>query len=152
MRIASPKHWRCGWAMVAATLLGWATLRSLPPDRGGGRWYPGCYVHRVTGLYCAGCGTTRCASALARGDVRQAAAYNVLFLTMALPAWVAWVSDTVWRGRTGRGLIPWRRLARWLAPVALVLVLGFTVWRNLPVAGGPLLAPHRLAGSSAASP
>ena len=39
---------------------------------------PGCWFRRLTGLSCPGCGGTRAAGALLRGDVLAAFRYNML--------------------------------------------------------------------------
>src|SRR5262249_54935902 len=57
-------------------------LYQVPPASGS--FYPPCLFHALTGLHCPGCGSTRCLHALLHGDLRQAAAYNVLLL-LALP-------------------------------------------------------------------
>ena len=51
---------------AAATL-----LYFIPPVAGG--IYPPCFFHWLTGLYCPGCGSTRCLHALLHGNFRQAA-------------------------------------------------------------------------------
>jgi len=59
---------------------------------------PGCPLHALTGVPCPGCGTTRAALALARGDVPAAFGWNPLaaaaFLfggaaCLVAPLWVA---------------------------------------------------------------
>ena len=46
------------------------------------RIYPGCPIHRMTGLYCPGCGGTRALKALAQGRIADSLRWHPL----ALPA------------------------------------------------------------------
>lgn len=84
---------------------------------------PGCPFHALTGVPCPGCGTTRAALALARGDVPAAFGWNPLAAAAFLiggavcllaPLWVA-------SGRALPALAP--ELPR-RARVALVAALG----------------------------
>ena len=116
---------------------------TFPPA--GSQYYPKCQLHSLTGLHCPGCGMTRFASALLRGDPSQAVAYNVLGV-VALPFVAIWVLQQVWawlRGVTAR---------RWFSPkwhgrvtaVFIALLAVFFVLRNVPVEPFTLLAPHEL--------
>jgi hypothetical protein len=91
-----------------------------------------CPFKLATGLDCPGCGATRAAHALLRGDLLGAADHNVLAL-VAFPL-VAWGLFT-WMTRAFRG----PRVATFvpspvLTVVAAVVVLGFWVVRNLSAA------------------
>ena len=85
-----------------------------------------CPFHAVTGLHCPGCGMTRAAALLLRGDVAGAAAHNVLLFPVLVIAVAAWAGAVLPR-RTG-----------WL-PALSVLLVAFAVARNLPAFG--FLAP-----------
>ncbi len=78
---------------------GFASVLALSPWLSAlARFAPACPFHALTGMPCPGCGATRAALALARGDVAGALAWNPL-ATLALvgglaaaalaPAWVA---------------------------------------------------------------
>ena len=63
---------------------------------------PGCPFHRLTGIACPGCGTTRAVAHLLRFDLAGGFAMNPLFLTGAVafllggalaPAWLALGGD-----------------------------------------------------------
>jgi hypothetical protein len=110
-------------------------------------WLPPCAWHTLTHTYCPGCGTGRCLAALLRGDVRQAAAYNVLTL-VALPLLVLWAVAALiparWSFRRDLSLhrhVSPRATARlaWLVAAAVIL---FGVLRNVPAYPFTLLTPH----------
>lgn len=91
------------------------------------------------GLSCPGCGGLRAVNDLTNGDVAAAASSNLLFVLLAPFAVVAlglWALDR-WRG-SETSTVPWARLKP-LMPVLLVLVVAFTVVRNLSI--GAWLAP-----------
>ncbi len=91
-----------------------------------GRW-PECPFHRLTGLYCAGCGGTRAIRALFHGDVATCFRMNLL-----LPLLLAAAVLFCFRPRLLRSPA---------VPVALTAaILLFAVLRNLP--GFRFLAPY----------
>ncbi|WP_189949141.1 DUF2752 domain-containing protein [Streptomyces alanosinicus] len=94
--------------------------------------YPVCPLYRLTGLYCPGCGGLRSAHAFVHGDLLTALHDNALGVAGYLGFAVLW---TVWVVRTVRGRPPRTQPG----PVPLwglgVLVLLFTVVRNLPSGG-----------------
>lgn len=116
-----------GAVVATATLL--VAVRD--PHDGG---YPICPVLALTGFQCAGCGGLRAAHDLAIGDVAGAWAMNPL-LTLAMPVltllWVVWLV----RAATGR---PARQPPLWLWIGLGVLVLAFSVLRNIPALYGVL--------------
>lgn len=103
--------------------------------------FPLCPFREITGLDCPGCGGLRALHALTHGDLGAALDQNlfavVLVLPLAVVLWVAWLL----RCRPGRAAAPaaaagasrvvalWRR---WAPYAFLVLMVGFTVVRNLP--------------------
>jgi hypothetical protein len=125
-----------GPVAVAGGLLGAAAyVAARAPGSGSG--IP-CPFHRLTGLWCPGCGLTRGTRALLHGHVQQALGYN-LFLPvvvgLAVWGWVAWF----WPSVGGRQLPSPARApkAMWTSLVIALLVFG--VVRNLPFAAA--LAP-----------
>jgi hypothetical protein len=91
-------------------------------------WLPSCAFHKLTGLYCPGCGSTRAIHALLHGDVASAARFNILAVC-GLPA---------------LGLIVlWRRAA--IHPVvgwtALGVAVLFGILRNIPLESLQVLRP-----------
>ena len=100
---------------------------------------PPCLFHRLTGLYCPGCGTTRAFYHLIRGEPLAAMGSNPLLL-VALPLLILAVLD---RRQAGAGCAGLRRFVRspvtgWGFAVATVL---FAVLRNLPFGPFRWLAP-----------
>ena len=96
-----------------------------------------CPLYAVTGIYCPGCGGLRGVNDLTNGHVVQAASSNIL-LVLVLPFaavfFVRWASGA-WTGREVR-VVP--ALPRPVVSALVVLVVVFTVARNLP---GSWLAP-----------
>ena len=127
-----------GVAVLAPVLA--VVLYAVSP--GQGAWYPPCVFHLLTGMHCPGCGATRCAHALLHGELRQAAAYNLLFPAVLpmLAVLVTWEGLAWLAGRPTRSL-PW---PRWSIYALLVLVLAFGMLRNVPVEPFVQLAPHQL--------
>lgn len=93
-----------------------------------GSLLPPCPVYALTGLYCPGCGSTRCLHALLHGDLPLAVAMNpVLVASLPLLGLMS-LNAAGWRPSWLAPLM--RRLARptpWLW-----LLVGYTVLRNLP--------------------
>lgn len=125
----------CGCALAAGAL--YTALND--PSEPGNRFIP-CVFHRMTGLWCPGCGLTRGTHALLTGNPIEALGYN-LFTPLALVgiviAWAVWALRC-W-GRAVRSPID-RMPARW-GTVLLIAVITFGVLRNLPFAPLRALAP-----------
>ena len=115
-----------------------AVVYVLKPGESG--WLPPCPFHYLTGLYCPGCGTLRGLHALMHGSFAGAWRCNplmVLCLPLLVYAVASQVSVAV-RGRSIRELsIP--PLASWLA---VAVILGYAVARNVPFYPFSLLAPR----------
>lgn len=136
---------KAGLLAVIATLLGGAAyvLTTFPPTDAS--FYPKCQLHSLTGLHCPGCGMTRFASALFRGDLPQAAAYNVVGVVL-VPIVALWALQQLWAWLWG---VPSRRWfsPKWHGRVSAVVVgvlMVFFVLRNVPIEPFTLLAPHEL--------
>lgn len=91
------------------------------------RLLPPCPVSAMTGLHCPGCGTGRAASALLRGDVRGAVAFNPL-LFLVVPCVALLVIGEARARRRGKYFTVPRRAVL----LILGVIVGFTVARNLP--------------------
>jgi hypothetical protein len=84
----------------------------------------GCPLHRLTGAWCPGCGSSRAIVSLLRGDVTASFRYHPLLLPMlALLGWM-WASS-LYANRTER--------PRWVRapaeiPVALVAAFGLALF------------------------
>lgn len=116
-----------GAALVLSRLDPFARNSLLPP----------CPVHALTGLYCPGCGSTRCLHALLHGDLPLALAMNPL-LVISLPL----------LGLMALNAAGWRPV--WLTPLMrplakprlwLWVLPGYAVLRNLPWSPFTALAP-----------
>jgi hypothetical protein len=120
-------------AAVVATLV----LRRVDPNVPGNP-LPACPFYALTGLYCPGCGSTRCLHALVHLDLAHAMATNPL-LVVALPLLAIMALNAA--GLRMRVLAP---LLKTLADprLWLWLLLGYAVLRNLPWYPFTLLAPH----------
>lgn len=125
----------CGCALAGAAV--YTALNE--PGAPGSRFLP-CAFHRVTGLWCPGCGLTRGTHALFTGHPVEALGYN-LFTPLALVgivlAWATWALRC-W-GRAVRS--PFERMPERWGQGLLVLVLVYGVVRNLPFAPFHSLAP-----------
>jgi hypothetical protein len=126
------------WVVPTAALGAAAVwmLRTFDPNQPGNPFL-GCAFHRLTGLYCPGCGGTRAMHALVHFDLPGALAMN------ALPFIAAPLLGLLFL-RINTSLPP--AAERWTRFVAnpwfwAVLVGGFTVLRNLPWAPFNALAP-----------
>lgn len=97
--------------------------------------YLPCPFHAVTGLWCPGCGGTRAAGDLVRGDVASAMSSNVLAVVVlagGLVVWGLWV-------RARYSARPMPRPRRWMVAAGVAVMVAFTVLRNVDI--GAVLAP-----------
>lgn len=131
--------WRRYATLAAVSVLGlgaFAVLRRIDPNVAGNP-LPPCPFLALTGLFCPGCGSTRCLHALVNFDLTGALAMNPL-LVVSLPPLALLVLH-------GAGLLPRRLLPLRNALAApnlwLVALIGYAVLRNLPWLPFSLLAP-----------
>ena len=128
MTASAPRALVAGPALLAAAAVG---LQVMDPLAGEG--IP-CPFHALTGLHCPGCGMTRAAALLLRGDLAGALQHNVLLVPTLIGA-VAWWVHALAPDRTRwlPGVLrePASTPATLLRAASLVLVL-FAVVRNLP--------------------
>ncbi len=137
MRRPSAWRWPVLAALAAVAATGFAYLYTRDPTAGG--LYPFCLFHRVTGLYCPGCGTTRALHALSHGRLLAALGYNPLAVLLLPPlsyACLCWVVDRLWGRR-----LPRPELGPAWGRAAVVVVFAFWVLRNIPLWPFSLLAP-----------
>ncbi|WP_225822476.1 DUF2752 domain-containing protein [Streptomyces naphthomycinicus] len=115
------------FAAVAGAL---AYVGAVDPNEPG--HYPVCPLYALTGLYCPGCGGLRSAHAVVHGDLAAALRDNALGVAAGAGFAVLW---TVWVVRAARGRPPRTGPGPahlWAAGVVLLL---FTIVRNLPFGG-----------------
>lgn len=99
-----------------------------PPGSPHAKWLPKCMFYQQTGLYCPGCGATRALSALLHGDILTSLHNNVLLIPGSVMILVLLVKPEV-------------SLKRPVAVAIVVIVIGFAILRNIPVAPFTCLAP-----------
>ena len=123
------------WTAVAVlALIFWF----FTPGRGSFFWV--CPLHRLTGLYCPGCGGQRALHALLHLRVSEALSQNLAAVVIVGPvAAYALVRHTL-RAVRARWLPPAPRNPAWIYWLAGVLVL-FGILRNLPFPPFDWLAP-----------
>jgi hypothetical protein len=97
-----------------------------------------CPFRALTGLYCPFCGGLRMVHDLAHGQLAAALHDDALALPLLLLAVLAWLNLAVGRWR-GRPVVRVRRPV-WLYPALVVVLVAWTVLRNLPFS--PFTALH----------
>ncbi len=80
-----------------------------------------CPIHALTGLWCPGCGSTRAAESLIRGDFPAAVSNNAMLIAAPVFMLIGVALDKKSK----------KALYIYLA-LLLVLVISFTVLRNIP--------------------
>jgi hypothetical protein len=128
--------------MVVAVLasIGLSYLSDNDPERGAR--YPPCMFRKVTGLHCAGCGSTRAAHALIHIEVGTALRKNALLvLTFPLVVFAIVIEGAAWLLRDRyRG--PRVRLSYFWSWALPIVIFGFWILRNIPLWPLELLAPR----------
>jgi hypothetical protein len=131
-----PKLRRAGWSpsaffsgavLLLVALGGGLVVYTFDPSQTS--FYPGCAFHRLTGLNCPGCGSTRAVYALLHGRWLVALHDNALFIAtlVALMIRAGWLLVRRWRNLPPASLMPTRGLLPWL-----VIAVVFGVVRNFP--------------------
>ena len=103
------------------------------------RFYPPCPFHKLTGLYCPGCGSTRALHQLLHGHVAAAFDLNPLAVVL-LPLAAVGVARELWRATRGHPA-PTPHLPAWSLWALVAVVVLFGVARNLPWAPVRWMAP-----------
>ncbi|HEX4470456.1 MAG TPA: DUF2752 domain-containing protein [Nocardioides sp.] len=132
-----PRSERMRGPLVSAATLAAATLALHVRDPHVTHSWGVCPLYALTGIYCPGCGGLRGVNDLTNGHLGQAASSNlllVLAIPFALVAFARW-SYGAW---SGREVTPVPALPSGVKTGLIVLVVVFTVARNLP---GSWLAP-----------
>jgi hypothetical protein len=99
-----------------------------------------CPFHAMTGLYCPACGGLRMMHDLLHGDLTAALHDNALAIPAVIIGFAAWLNWTIrrWRGK------PEPARPAWLSPAIIVVLIVWTVVRNLPWAPFAALRPTAL--------
>jgi hypothetical protein len=132
-----PRSERLRPPLLTAGSLGLATLALHVRDPHVSHSWGFCPLYALTGVYCPGCGGLRGVNDLTNGHVGQAASSNLL-LVLALPFAAVFFVRWTYGAWTGRDVRAIPALPRSVTTGLLLLVLVFTVLRNLP---GSWLAP-----------
>lgn len=136
------------FCLLAVPML--AALALLDPSAGALSTFEICPFHAVTGLNCAGCGSTRAVHELLNGHILQAFAYNPL-TTVASPFAVYLIVCWGLFSFRGKGLpLPEFKLP--LAVAVIAAVVAFAVLRNIPLDAFKPLAPHTLKNTGEEKP
>ena len=114
--------------MLALAAFVCMVLLIAPPGSPRAKWLPKCMVYQNTGLYCPGCGCTRALSALLHGDLKASLHNNLLLIPASLTAAILIVKPGI-------------TLRRPVAIAIVVIIVAFTVLRNIPCAPFTALAP-----------
>lgn len=105
------------------------------------RYYLPCFFHKLTGLYCPGCGNTRALYALLHLDFSGMLNNNALFPFLAvLLMWLA--AGEYLKLLFGKRIL-WvpRKISPVVLAVMVLAVVAFTILRNLPIFPFSFLAP-----------
>ena len=114
--------------LAVLAVLACVIVLAAPPGSPRAKWLPKCMVYQQTGLYCPGCGCTRALSALLRGDLKASLHNNLLLIPASLTAAILIVKPGI-------------TLRRPVAIGVIVIIVAFTVLRNIPCAPFTALAP-----------
>jgi hypothetical protein len=152
MTEATPLNKRRSWIVrtalliIGLVLLGCGLLAFRSLNLSETPWLPKCLYHELTGLHCPGCGITRALQALAQWNIPQAFAYNALWpiaVLLTLPYllkktwyWMLGTRPAVGKSSTGLYVV--------LGSLLGLVVVMFTILRNLPGEPWCYLAPHEL--------
>ena len=115
-------------------LAGAVLLRVRDPHEHGSWGF--CPFRAITGLDCPLCGGLRAVNDLGRAELGAAVGSNVVVVAVLLPVaawlWSRWLSDCLRSARHVGLRIP----RNGLGPLLLLLLVAFTVVRNVPFASG----------------
>ena len=89
-----------------------------------------CPVHALTGLYCPGCGITRCLSALLQGNWQAALRSNAAIVALApFFVWLGWAAS---RSYLTGGSVRLTKRQNAAVYAAIAVLVAFGIVRNLP--------------------
>lgn len=114
------------WLSLPAAALVIVLVFAFDPQRYS--FFPPCAFHKLTGWNCPGCGSTRAIHALLHGHFLEAMGKNPL-MVLSLPILVAML------------VFPRLRMRPSMAWGALIVLIAYTIVRNIPVYPFNLLAP-----------
>ena len=118
-----------GRALAGGVLLAGVLVVLYLVDPARCRLLPPCPIHWATGFYCPGCGSTRAIHCLLHGDLHGALSKNAL-MVLSIPLLGLLYLRPSWA---------YSRATPW---IALAVLLGYAVLRNVNAYPFTLLAPH----------
>lgn len=124
-------------AAIVSSIATLALVSAFPPSQF--NFYPKCMMYQWTGLHCPGCGGTRAVHELSQGRLLDAIRMNalvILFLPFLMAALV-WQYFAYDQKKPFFQLVTGPKSAWAIA----ILVIGFGVLRNIPIAPFSWLAP-----------
>lgn len=101
---------------------------------------PKCFILSMTHLYCPGCGATRATYFLIHGNIIKAFGYNQLYI-ISLPFLIYLYLLCFGIKINKKNLIPIMPINIKTCLVIGIIIISFTVFRNIPVYPFNLLAP-----------
>lgn len=126
-------------AVILMLAVGGLIFLQNPPSQS--PFYPGCHLHQLTGLFCPGCGSTRCLHALIQGEFEEAARKNMIAFAV-LPLVGAYALFWGFNWVLGNP-VAWRyRISPRMGVFLVAILITFGILRNLPWHPFTLLAPQ----------
>jgi predicted membrane protein len=127
-RVDSRRSWPLVLVLGVFVVVALALLFFFDPARHA--FYPVCLFKKTTGFDCSGCGGLRSVHQLLRGNIGQAFQLNAM-VVITLPLFGVWAVRR-WFRSTAEDRGRHHPFLFW-AWVAVVVILGFGILRNLPV-------------------
>ncbi len=125
------------YAILALLLLAVAVIWLVDPRQ---LPLPACWFHKMTGLYCPGCGATRATHDLLHGNLVSALRHNALWtLGLPLALYAAASEMLLLLGRRPLWGNPSRRT--WLICTVACVAMAFFLLRNVPLWPFSVLVP-----------
>lgn len=104
-------------------------------------FYIPCIFHKITGLYCPGCGITRCLFSLLCGNIKQAFFYNML-VCLFFPVFLFYAGYKLYIYIMGRKDNLFIHIPKWVLYFSLLITILFGILRNIPYFS--ILAPTQI--------
>ena len=97
--------------------------------------YLPCMFHKITNLYCPGCGLTRMLIAISKGNFYQAFRYNML-LFILFPIFMFFIIDYIYKSLIKKRPL-YQKIPDKVYVVIIIILMLFAILRNI----FPVLAP-----------
>lgn len=123
--------------LIAALIAAVGLLAAFDPSSS--RLFPPCLFHKLTGLYCPGCGTLRALHQLLNGNVRQAFRLNPLMI-LAMPFVLYALTAQALQYLFNKKIPTVLPKPAWIWTL-LVLIILYTIARNIPLHPFTYLSP-----------